>query len=346
MTCARFGFWKNRLGRRSLATLLERAVSHKSLVKETERSAAPAQLPRLPGGPGRNLRADAAGFLAASSRLRPAPLRCLITRRKRHRKRTGGGGDPQAEPQSGQAVCRGQLRGSAGVLDRERTVRPRKRIFYRRAGTPLPAVSSRRTQGTLLLDEIGEMPLPMQAKLLRVLEDSKVRRLGGTSEIPVDVRVLAATNRPVQESLEGKFLREDLYYRLNVFQIALPPLRHRKEDIPAIAEAIIRGLNQKHDCRVAEIHPVALERLMNHSWPGNVRELRNIIERAVIVAKEGAILPAHLPRTFGVPAAQQQSTPSLSNPAPSGESLYLEAGKPLSAVEKSVHRAHTEEHGQ
>ncbi len=206
--------------------------------------------------------------------------------------------------------------------------------------------------GTLFLDEIGEMPTPMQAKLLRVLEDSKVRRLGGVSEIPVDVRVLAATNRPIDESLKGTVLREDLYYRLNVFQIALPPLRHRKEDIAGIAEVIIRDLNRKHDCRVAEIHPATLERLLNYSWPGNVRELRNVLERAVIVAKEGMILPAHLPHTFGMPPDQQRPEPSPPSRAipekgvnlgegldssegrQSGEGLYVEAGKSLSAIEK------------
>jgi DNA-binding NtrC family response regulator len=189
-------------------------------------------------------------------------------------------------------------------------------------------------QGTLLLDEIGEMPAPMQAKLLRVLEDSKVRRLGGSVETKVDVRVLAATNRPVQESIEGKFLREDLYYRLNVFHISLPPLRHRKEDIPAIAEAILRDLNRKHDYRVAEIHPAALERLAGYSWPGNVRELRNVLERAVIMAREGALLPEHLPLAFGMPPQQAKTAP-LPAQATSPESISVEAGKPLSEVEKA-----------
>ena len=131
--------------------------------------------------------------------------------------------------------------------------------------------------GTLFLDEIAEMPMPMQAKLLRVLEDSKVRRLGGQGEIPVDVRVLAATNRPLDEALDKKQLREDLFYRLNVFNILLPPLRHRKEDIPGISEALIRILNQRNDCRVTHIEPEALGMLMSYSWPGNIRELRNIL---------------------------------------------------------------------
>jgi transcriptional regulator with PAS, ATPase and Fis domain len=187
-------------------------------------------------------------------------------------------------------------------------------------------------QGTLLLDEIGEMPIAMQAKLLRVLEDAKVRRLGGSGEIPVDVRVLAATNRPVQEAIDGKLLREDLYYRLNVFQIALPPLRHRKEDIPGLAEVILRDLNQKNDFRIAEIHPAAMERLVNHNWPGNIRELRNVLERAAIVAQEGAILANHLPRTFGTSVEHLQASPAERDDQ---LALHIEAGKPLSEVEKA-----------
>jgi DNA-binding NtrC family response regulator len=189
--------------------------------------------------------------------------------------------------------------------------------------------------GTLLLDEIGEMPLAMQAKLLRVLEDKKVRRLGGTNEIAVDVRVLAATNRPIQESIDGKFLREDLYYRLNVFTIPLPPLRQRKEDIPALSEAILEGINRKHDCRVADIHPTVMERLTNYSWPGNVRELRNILERAAIVAQEGTILPAHVSRTLGVQDDKRSAAAAAIESMDENSSLHVESGKQLSDVEKA-----------
>jgi DNA-binding NtrC family response regulator len=149
--------------------------------------------------------------------------------------------------------------------------------------------------GTLLLDEIGEMPMQTQAKLLRILEDSKVRRLGGKSEFEVDVRVVAATNKVPEEAVRGGHLREDLYYRLNVFHIHLPPLRERREDIRAIAEALLVDLNRKHECRVADIAPEVMDALQHHNWPGNVRELRNALERAVIVAGEGTIEPRHLP---------------------------------------------------
>jgi transcriptional regulator with PAS, ATPase and Fis domain len=190
--------------------------------------------------------------------------------------------------------------------------------------------------GTLLLDEIGEMPLAMQAKLLRVLEDGKVRRLGGAAEIAVDVRVLAATNRPIQESIDGKLLREDLYYRLNVFAIPLPALRHRKEDIAGLAEVILREINRKHDYRIAGIHPAALEQLVNYSWPGNVRELRNILERAAIVAQEGTVLPQHLPKTFGLQGDVRGAALGQGDlhGDPEG-SLRVEPGKQLSDVEKA-----------
>src|SRR5215831_18853963 len=149
--------------------------------------------------------------------------------------------------------------------------------------------------GTLLLDEIGEMPMPTQAKLLRILEDSRVRRLGGKTEFEVDVRVVAATNKVPAEAVKGGHLREDLYYRLNVFHIHLPPLRERKEDISFIAETLIGDLNRKHDCRVADIAPAVIDALERHNWPGNVRELRNVLERAVILTGEGTIEIKHLP---------------------------------------------------
>lgn len=153
--------------------------------------------------------------------------------------------------------------------------------------------------GTLLLDEIGDMPTATQAKLLRVLEDSRVRRLGGKSEMVVDVRVVASTNKVLEESLKKGDFREDLFYRLNVFQISLPPLRQRLEDIPPLAEALLSDLNHKHGCRVTDFASDVLEAFRRHHWPGNVRELRNVIERAVILAGEGTITIQHLPQNFG-----------------------------------------------
>jgi DNA-binding NtrC family response regulator len=189
-------------------------------------------------------------------------------------------------------------------------------------------------EGTLFLDEIAEMPIAMQAKLLRVVEESKVRRLGGKNEIPVDVRVLAATNRSPEEAVERKLLREDLYYRLNVFHIELPPLRHRLEDVPPLVEAMIRYLNEKGGFRVTDLHPEALARLMDHSWPGNVRELRNVLERAVIVAGEGTVLPAHLPLSFRIPEVRKQST-AQPRAANNDSTITLEGGQQMRDVEKA-----------
>lgn len=154
--------------------------------------------------------------------------------------------------------------------------------------------------GTLLLDELAEMPSGTQAKLLRVLEDSRVRRLGGKSELSVDVRVIAATNRVLDEALKKGDLREDLFYRLNVFQISLPPLRQRLSDLPVLTDTLIVYLNRKHTCNVNHVTPDVMDAFRKHTWPGNVRELRNVLERAVIMAGEGAIQMAHLPFDFGV----------------------------------------------
>jgi DNA-binding NtrC family response regulator len=198
--------------------------------------------------------------------------------------------------------------------------------------------------GTLLLDEIGEMPMPTQAKLLRILEDSKVRRLGGKTEFEVDVRLIAATNKIPEEAVAGGHLREDLFYRLNVFHIHLPPLRERKEDLPAIAAALISDLNRKHECRVAGLSPAVLEALSAHNWPGNIRELRNVLERAVIIAGEGAIELKHLPGFLqGLPkdgaAAVAAPSASTATPAPqedNSDSVRFAVGTTVEEAEKGL----------
>src|ERR1700726_407745 len=153
--------------------------------------------------------------------------------------------------------------------------------------------------GTLLLDEIGEMPAPTQAKLLRVLEDRKVRRLGSKVETPVDVRVLAATNKDPEQAVAHGQLRQDLYFRLNVFHIHLPPLRSRKEDLPMLVEHLLHDLNAKHSRQVRGINAEVSELFHGYSWPGNVREVRNVLERATIVCDRDLIGRAHLPADFG-----------------------------------------------
>jgi transcriptional regulator with PAS, ATPase and Fis domain len=156
-------------------------------------------------------------------------------------------------------------------------------------------------EGTLLLDEIGEMPMATQAKLLRVLEDRKLRRLGSKVETPVDVRVVAATNKDPQSAVASGELRGDLYYRLNVFNIQMPPLRDHLMDVSSIAEKMIDDMNERHHCTVAGIKDSLMTRLEGYKWPGNVRELRNTIERAVIMAGTGMLGVEHLPPNFGEP---------------------------------------------
>src|SRR6476659_9256893 len=153
--------------------------------------------------------------------------------------------------------------------------------------------------GTLLLDEIGEMPIATQAKLLRVLEDRKLRRLGSKVETTVDVRVLAATNKVPEEAVARGELRNDLYYRLNVFNIHMPPLREHREDVPDLVHALLSEMSSKHSRRVATVSEAVLNAFKNYSWPGNVRELRNTLERAVIVCDGAVVETKHLPPGFG-----------------------------------------------
>ncbi len=177
-------------------------------------------------------------------------------------------------------------------------------LFGHEKGAFTGAVSSRpgcfemANGGTLFLDEIGEMPLSLQPKLLRILEESRVRRVGGTRSIEVDVRVIAATNREPQKAIENGVLRQDLYYRLGVFNLELPPLRERKVDLSLLGDHFVRQFNRKHGLEVEGLSPEVVARLEGYPWPGNVRELRNVVERAVVLAEKGQIGLAHLPATL------------------------------------------------
>ena len=151
--------------------------------------------------------------------------------------------------------------------------------------------------GTLLLDELGELPLPLQVKLLRVLQEKAVRPVGATRESPVDVRVLAATNRNIEEDVEAGKFRQDLYYRINVIRLELPALRERLEDVPALAEALIRRLAREMGKELRGFTPDALRALMSYQYPGNVRELENILERAGTLAGSPVIGLGDLPES-------------------------------------------------
>ena len=169
------------------------------------------------------------------------------------------------------------------------------------------------------------MPVPTQAKLLRVLEDHRVRRLGSKVESPVDVRVLAATNKVPEEAVARGQLRNDLYYRLNVFNLHMPPLREHKEDLAALVQALLAEMNQRHGRSVGVVSEPVLHEFQNYSWPGNVRELRNALERAIIVCEGSAIETRHLPPGFGQPARR---------PVSDGDGIRLGVGTTVDEAER------------
>jgi two-component system response regulator AtoC len=163
-------------------------------------------------------------------------------------------------------------------------------------------------RGTLFLDEIGEMPMPLQVKLLRVLQERKIRRLGGVSDIQVNARIVSATNRDLEKMVrEGRF-REDLFYRLNVFRIELPPLRERIEDIPLLAEFLLNKTASRMGRTAPSLSPEAMSKLSGYSFPGNIRELENILERALIYG-EGRIIRAEDIDIRQTPDAREKSPP-------------------------------------
>jgi DNA-binding NtrC family response regulator len=194
-------------------------------------------------------------------------------------------------------------------------------------------------EGTLLLDEIGEMPIGTQAKLLRVLEERTLRRLGSKVESPVDVRVLAATNKDPADAVGDGHLRADLFYRLNVFNIHLPALRHHKEDIPAIVESMIEDMNRKHDRRITGVDSTMMVHLMASEWPGNVRELRNTIERAVVLGGEGLLEARHLPPDFGKSIERTVELPARDN------AIRIEIGSTIGQAERLLILRTLDSHG-
>lgn len=194
-------------------------------------------------------------------------------------------------------------------------------------------------EGTLLLDEIGEMPIGTQAKLLRVLEERTLRRLGSKIESPVDVRVLAATNKNPGEAVTDGHLRADLFYRLNVFNIHMPPLREHKEDIPAIVESMIDDMNRKHDRHITGVASGMLQQLMACDWPGNVRELRNTVERAVVLGGEGQLEARHLPKGFGTSLEKIVEAPVQ------GNAVRIEVGSTIDEAERRLILKTLESHG-
>lgn len=199
-------------------------------------------------------------------------------------------------------------------------------------------------RGTLFLDEISEMDELLQAKLLRVLQEQRFRRVGGRDLIEADVRVIAATNRdPAKAILDGK-LREDLYYRLNVFTIVLPPLRERPDDIGALARNFLKEYCERQGGPVSKLDDETLDILLRHAWPGNVRELKNAMERAALLAAGGAVRPEHLPPEIRRTAPKSQPSPAapaspLGAPAESGDppsAVRIEIGVSMEEAEREI----------
>jgi DNA-binding NtrC family response regulator len=184
--------------------------------------------------------------------------------------------------------------------------------------------------GTLFLDGITELPLATQAKLLRVLEDGRVRRLGGKLERPIDVRVVASCSQPPEEAVRSGVLREDLYYRLAVLQIDLPPLRERLDDIPVLIEAMLGEINRASGTRVTGVDPAVLEQFASYSWPGNVRELRNVLQRAAVVRGEGVIVSDDAKLT-----AMSSSVPPHHSGA-AAERVLVPVGTTVSEAERAL----------
>jgi Response regulator containing CheY-like receiver, AAA-type ATPase, and DNA-binding domains len=164
-----------------------------------------------------------------------------------------------------------------------------------------PGLMEQADKGVLFLDEISSMPLVMQAKLLRALEEGAIRRLGGTKMIPVDVQIIAASNRDLKKMIAAGEFREDLYFRLKVVDLNLPPLRERKEDIPALVGHFIREAGRRMGRPIEGITPRALDALLAYHWPGNIRELKHVIERAVLLCDDDQIDLAHLPHDILYP---------------------------------------------
>ena len=236
-------------------------------------------------------------MIGSLARLSPPPTTCCSRRAASQitvllRGETGVGKELFARalhdmgPRREQALRRRQLRGDPARTGRVRTLRRRAGRLHRRAGRARRAASSAPTAARLFLDEIGELPLPAQGKLLRVLQEGEIERLGDHKTRKINVRVVAATNVDLRQRVkEGRF-RSDLYYRLNAFQIDIPPLRERKEDIPLLAKRFLEKYSAVHGKKLRGFTDKAKRALLTYPWPGNIRELQNMVERGVILAPE------------------------------------------------------------
>jgi DNA-binding NtrC family response regulator len=191
------------------------------------------------------------------------------------------------------------------------------------ATSDFPGMIAEADGGTLFLDEISEMPTELQTRFLRVLQEREYRSLGSTKTQKADFRVIAATNRPVQQAMAENRLRSDLYYRINTFQIELPPLRERKEDIPPLVASFVRRFSQQLGKPEPSIAPEAFQKLLDYGWPGNVRELQNAIEYAVVLARQSQITVKELPAEVQLPVVLQKTERAVASQS-SGPARSLE----------------------
>lgn len=198
--------------------------------------------------------------------------------------------------------------------------------------------------GTLFLDEIGDLPLESQVKLLRFLEDRQFFRVGGNAPLTADVRILAATNRPLEEMVEQGTFRDDLFWRLNVVSLTLPPLRERREDIPELLELYIQEFSLRHGRQIEQVDPLVIHLLMEHPWPGNVRELRNTVERLVVLAWDGIIKPSLLPDVLRPPTSPPAAPPATHTATNTATSTAAGAKQPAGGgrLQSSVSQAERE----
>jgi DNA-binding NtrC family response regulator len=325
-----FWFLEKPVKPRILRALLDRAIRHNGLVEETDRFSRQLSYQGVLGDlVGRS--DEMMGIFSMIRQVAPTTASVLITGESGTGKELVARAIHKLSPRSGSPFIAVNCAALPESLIESELFGHEKGAFTgaleRRFGC-----FERAQNGTLLLDEVGDMPIGTQAKLLRVIEDRKVRRLGGANDIPIAVRVLAATSHSPEKAIQSRLLREDLYYRLNVFHISLPPLRERKQDLSDIGDALIRDLNRKHGCRVTHLSPEVLQRLDLYSWPGNVRELRNVLERAVILAGEGEIQIQHLP----VALEPERKQSSLENQT--SDELKLPFGARIKDVEEAYIR--------